>query len=112
MQEYSLLRQHAMQAVLSGQRHGASRAPRPRGKGFRAFDDSAMGVPAMQVEYRVRRMVMPACDVQQSNGLAPILANDLALFTFSIHGIRSFPFRRKPAISMSNWWTARAMPIV
>ena len=35
------------------------------------------------------------CDVHQGNGTAAILADDAAIFTFSIHGAKNFPFHKE-----------------
>ena len=36
-------------------------------------------------------MAILDCDAHQGNGTASILADDPAVFTFSIHGARNFP---------------------
>jgi acetoin utilization deacetylase AcuC-like enzyme len=46
----------------------------------------------MQIEGRVKRVVIIDCDVHQGNGTAAILADDPSIFTFSIHGKKNFPF--------------------
>ncbi len=67
------------------------------GQGFCVFNDSAVAARAMQAEGRARRVVILDCDVHQGNGTAEIFAGDPSVFTFSIHGARNFPFRKKPS---------------
>jgi acetoin utilization deacetylase AcuC-like enzyme len=67
------------------------------GQGFCVFNDSAVAARVMQAEGRVRRVVILDCDVHQGNGTAEIFAGDPSVFTFSIHGAKNFPFRKKPS---------------
>jgi len=67
------------------------------GQGFCVFNDSAVAARAMQDEGLAERIVILDCDVHQGNGTAEIFADDPAVFTFSIHGARNFPFRKKPS---------------
>ena len=43
----------------------------------------------------MQRIAIVDCDVHQGNGTASILANDDAVFTFSIHGAKNFPFHKE-----------------
>jgi acetoin utilization deacetylase AcuC-like enzyme len=65
------------------------------GAGYCIFNDSAVAARAMQAEGRVRRVVILDCDVHQGDGTAAILRDDPAIFTFSIHGAKNFPFRKQ-----------------
>jgi acetoin utilization deacetylase AcuC-like enzyme len=67
------------------------------GQGFCVFNDSAVAARAMQAEGLAERIVILDCDVHQGNGTAEIFANDPSVFTFSIHGAKNFPFRKKPS---------------
>jgi len=67
------------------------------GQGFCVFNDSAVAARAMQAEGLVDRIVILDCDVHQGNGTAEIFAGDPSVFTFSIHGQKNFPFRKKPS---------------
>ena len=49
----------------------------------------------MQVEAGLQRVAIIDCDVHQGNGTAAIFAGDPAVFTFSIHGARNFPFTKE-----------------
>lgn len=78
---------------LAGGTHHASR---DHGEGFCVFNDSVVAARTMQIEGRVRRVIIIDCDVHQGNGTAAILADDPGIFTFSIHGEKNFPFRKVP----------------
>ena len=67
------------------------------GQGFCVFNDSAVATRAMQAEGQVVNVVILDCDVHQGNGTADIFATDPTVFTFSIHGAKNFPFRKKPS---------------
>ncbi len=67
------------------------------GQGFCVFNDSAVATRAMQAEGRAVNVVILDCDVHQGNGTADIFATDPTVFTFSIHGAKNFPFRKKPS---------------
>ena len=67
------------------------------GQGFCVFNDSAVAARAMLAEGLAQRVVILDCDVHQGNGTAEIFANDPTVFTFSIHGAKNFPFRKKPS---------------
>lgn len=67
------------------------------GQGFCVFNDCAVAARAMQAEGLAGRIVILDCDVHQGNGTAEIFAGDPTVFTFSIHGQKNFPFRKKPS---------------
>jgi acetoin utilization deacetylase AcuC-like enzyme len=77
---------------LSG---GTHHAFSDHGAGYCIFNDVAVAVRAMQVEGRVRRIVVVDCDVHQGDGTAAIFAGDSSVFTFSIHGAKNFPLRKE-----------------
>jgi acetoin utilization deacetylase AcuC-like enzyme len=79
-------------ANLAGGTHHAFRT---RGEGFCVFNDAAIAARAMQAEAGVQRVAIIDCDVHQGNGTASIFAGDDAVFTFSIHGARNFPFAKE-----------------
>ncbi len=74
---------------------GTHHAFRSRGEGYCVFNDSAVAALTMLSEQRVRRMIIIDCDVHQGNGTAAILADEPAVFTFSIHGAKNFPVRKE-----------------
>ena len=67
------------------------------GQGFCLFNDSAVAARAILTEGLARKVVILDCDVHQGNGTAEIFADDPTVFTFSIHGAKNFPFRKKPS---------------
>lgn len=62
-----------------------------RGAGYCVFNDAAVAARALQVEGRVRRVVILDCDVHQGDGTAVVFAEDPAVFTLSIHGANNYP---------------------
>ena len=64
------------------------------GQGFCVFNDAVVAARAMQAEGMARRVILIDCDVHQGNGSADITAADPAIFTFSIHGEKNFPFHK------------------
>lgn len=74
---------------------GTHHAFADRGEGFCVFNDSVIAARAMQVEGKVRRVVILDCDVHQGNGTAALCRDDRSIYTFSIHGAKNFPFRKE-----------------
>ena len=66
------------------------------GEGFCVFNDVAVATRLLQRERRVRRVAIVDLDVHQGNGTNAIFAGDDAVFTFSMHGGRNYPFRKVP----------------
>jgi acetoin utilization deacetylase AcuC-like enzyme len=64
------------------------------GQGFCVFNDVAVAIRLLQAEKLIRRAVVIDLDVHQGNGTAAIFADDPAVFTFSMHGERNFPFTK------------------
>jgi acetoin utilization deacetylase AcuC-like enzyme len=92
----------ACQAALAGEfglnlGGGTHHAGHDYGQGFCVFNDSAVAARAMQTKGLVKRVVILDCDVHQGNGTADIFAGDPTVYTFSIHGQKNFPFRKKPS---------------
>jgi acetoin utilization deacetylase AcuC-like enzyme len=76
---------------------GTHHAYPDHGEGYCVFNDVAVATRAMQAEGRSRRTVILDCDVHQGNGTAAIFAGDPAVFTFSIHGAKNFPYHKEPS---------------
>src|SRR5260221_1449498 len=74
---------------------GTHHAFRDRGEGFCVFNDAAITARALQVEAGLQRIAIVDCDVHQGNGTASIFRGDEAVFTFSMHGARNFPFAKE-----------------
>ena len=76
---------------------GTHHAFTDRGQGYCVFNDVAVSIRMMQLERRLHRAVVIDCDVHQGNGTASIFADDPAVFTFSVHGEKNFPFAKVPS---------------
>ena len=64
-------------------------------EGFCVFNDVAVAIRVLQQEGRLRRVAIVDLDVHQGNGTARIFADDPEVFTFSMHGVGNFPFRKE-----------------
>jgi len=73
---------------------GTHHAFRDRGAGDCVFDEAAIAALAMQAEGQTRRVPIVDCDVHQGDGTTAKVADDLSVFTSSIHGAGKFPFRK------------------
>ncbi len=74
---------------------GTHHAFRDRAKGFCWLNDCAIAARAMRAEGRVCRTLILDCDVHQGDGTAAIFCQDPEVFTFSLHGCRSYPYHRE-----------------
>ncbi|WP_035054175.1 histone deacetylase family protein [Andreprevotia chitinilytica] len=83
-------------ATLAG---GTHHAYADRGSGFCVFNDSAVALKVLLAEGAIQRALVIDLDVHQGNGTAATLADRLALFTFSMHGLNNFPFQKET----SDW---------
>ena len=91
---------HGVAANLAG---GTHHAYTHKGSGFCVFNDVAVAARLMQAEWarqfkNTRQPLQVAIidlDVHQGNGTASIFANDVSVFTLSIHGEKNFPFRKE-----------------
>ncbi len=74
---------------------GTHHAFSDRGEGFCVFNDVAVAARVLLRDGLVQRVAVVDCDVHQGNGTAAIFAGVPAVFTFSMHGARNFPFRKE-----------------
>ncbi len=74
---------------------GTHHAHRDRGAGYCVFNDTAVATRAMQAEGRCRKILVIDCDVHQGDGTAAIFEGDPDVYTFSIHGAKNYPLRKK-----------------
>lgn len=79
-------------ANLAGGTHHAHPG---HGEGFCIFNDAAVAIRVLQRTGEIARAAVVDCDVHQGNGTAAVFQADPTVFTFSIHGARNFPFRKK-----------------
>lgn len=73
---------------------GTHHAFADRGEGFCVFNDVAVATRILQRDHHARRIAVVDLDVHQGNGTAAIFAGDDAVFTFSMHGEKNFPFKK------------------
>jgi len=74
---------------------GTHHAFADRGEGYCVFNDVAVSARVLLRDRLVDRAAVIDCDVHQGNGTASIFRGDPAVFTFSMHGARNFPFRKE-----------------
>jgi acetoin utilization deacetylase AcuC-like enzyme len=74
---------------------GTHHAFRDRGEGFCVFNDVAVAAAVLLRDAAIARAVVVDCDVHQGNGTAAIFRGEPAVFTFSLHGEKNFPFRKE-----------------
>jgi acetoin utilization deacetylase AcuC-like enzyme len=65
------------------------------GEGFCVLNDVAVAASRLLADGSVNRILLVDLDVHQGNGNAAIFADNPAVFTFSMHGERNFPFRKE-----------------
>jgi len=80
-----------MAANLAGGTHHAFAY---HGEGFCVLNDVAVAVRALRRDGRLRRALVVDLDVHQGNGTAAIFADDVDVFTFSMHGERNYPLQK------------------
>ncbi len=76
---------------------GTHHAFRGRAKGFCWLNDCAIAARAMIAEGLVRKVLILDCDVHQGDGTAAIFRDDADVFSLSIHGRSSYPYRKEPS---------------
>jgi acetoin utilization deacetylase AcuC-like enzyme len=64
------------------------------GEGFCVFNDVAVAIRMLQAEGRIQRAAIIDLDVHQGNGTHAVFAADPSVFTFSMHGVRNYPFTK------------------
>ncbi len=74
---------------------GTHHAFSDRGEGFCVFNDVAVAIRVLQRGGIIRRAAIVDLDVHQGNGTARIFAGDAAVFTFSLHGEKNYPFHKE-----------------
>jgi acetoin utilization deacetylase AcuC-like enzyme len=74
---------------------GTHHAFRDRGEGYCVFNDVAVAATLLLRDGAVTHVAVVDCDVHQGNGTAAIFRDEPAVFTFSLHGAKNFPFRKE-----------------
>jgi acetoin utilization deacetylase AcuC-like enzyme len=67
------------------------------GEGFCAIHDVAVAIRVLHREGKIRRALVIDCDVHQGNGTAAIFAEDLSVFTISLHQFDNYPYEKPPS---------------
>ena len=89
---YAALQDGVAVNLAGGTHHAFS----DRGEGYCVFNDIAVASRVLHREHDSSlRIAVIDCDVHQGNGTAAIFRGDDAVFTFSIHGEKNFPFRKE-----------------
>lgn len=74
---------------------GSHHARREHGAGFCVFNDLAVAALMLRATGRARRILIIDLDVHQGDGTAAILADEPAIFTFSMHCGVNYPLRKE-----------------
>ncbi|QNL49006.1 histone deacetylase [Olivibacter sp. SDN3] len=77
--------------VAGGTHHAGSNW----GEGFCLLNDQAIAAHYLLHEKKAKKILMVDLDVHQGNGTADIFKDNTAVFTFSVHSQRNFPFRKE-----------------
>lgn len=77
--------------VAGGTHHAGS----DWGEGFCLLNDQAIAANYLIANKIYKRILIIDLDVHQGNGTAEILEKQPAVFTFSMHGEKNFPFRKE-----------------
>src|SRR6185312_17012289 len=86
---------HALDAGIAMNLAGGTHHAFPsHGEGFCVFNDVAAAIRALQRDRRIARAAVVDLDVHQGNGTHAIFANDVSVYTFSMHGGRNYPFHK------------------
>ncbi|WP_022836378.1 histone deacetylase family protein [Salisaeta longa] len=86
--------QDGVAANLAGGTHHAAPG---HGEGFCVLNDVAVAIRVLQRACWVQRVLIVDLDVHQGNGNAAFFADDPAVYTFSMHGAKNYPFRKPPS---------------
>ncbi len=81
------------------------------GQGYCILNDVAIGLRALQSRGAIQSAVVIDGDAHQGNGTAAIFSDEANVFTFSIHGRKTFPFHKVPGnldIALDEYTTDRA----
>ncbi len=74
---------------------GTHHAFADHGEGFCVLNDVAVAIARLRAEGHIARAAIVDLDVHQGNGTASIFEDASEVFTFSMHGERNYPLRKK-----------------
>lgn len=80
-------------SVSGGTHHGFA----DHGEGFCVFNDVCVASNLLLARGQAKRILSVDLDVHQGNGNASIMANNPAVFVFSMHGKKNYPFIKPPS---------------
>jgi len=75
---------------------GTHHAFATHGEGFCVLNDVVVAWRVLRRDGRIARAAVIDLDVHQGNGTHALCAGDAAVFTFSMHGRRNYPFHKVP----------------
>lgn len=81
-------------ANLAGGTHHAMPG---HGEGFCVLNDVAVAIQVLRRACWVNRVCIVDLDVHQGNGNAAFFADTPAVYTFSMHGAKNYPFQKPPS---------------
>jgi len=84
--------EHGIAMNIAG---GTHHAYTDRGEAFCLLNDQAIGARYLQSQNKARKILIADLDVHQGNGTAQIFQQDPSVFTFSMHGISNYPFKKE-----------------
>jgi acetoin utilization deacetylase AcuC-like enzyme len=84
--------QDGISANLAG---GTHHAFPDHGEGFCVLNDVAVAIRVLQRSQQMRRALVVDLDVHQGNGTAAAFADDPAVYTFSMHGEKNYPWHKE-----------------
>ncbi|MEP0546264.1 MAG: histone deacetylase [Rhodothermales bacterium] len=88
----------ALHDGLAGNLAGGTHHAMPgHAEGFCVLNDVAVAIRVLERSRWLRRALIVDLDVHQGNGNAAFFADDPAVFTFSMHGAKNYPFRKPPS---------------
>jgi len=86
---------HALkQGIAMNLAGGTHHAFPDHGEGFCVFNDVAIAIRALQRDRSIERALIVDLDVHQGNGTHAVFAGDDAVYTFSMHGSRNYPYHK------------------
>lgn len=84
--------EHGVAMNIAG---GTHHAYSDRGEGFCMLNDQAIAAQYLLDQGLATKILIVDLDVHQGNGTAEIFENNPAVFTFSMHGEKNYPFRKE-----------------
>jgi acetoin utilization deacetylase AcuC-like enzyme len=88
----------ALEDGVAGNLAGGTHHAYPdHGEGFCVLNDVGVAIQVLRSACWIRRPLIIDLDVHQGNGNAAFFQNDDAVYTFSMHGAKNYPFKKPPS---------------